>query len=88
MVSQLSETFNFLENLTKEDLAQLKKEMKQIMDGEFGESPSELCQQVPQILENFKNEANRGQHIRDCVEAREVVKICAGCGGLIHGKSY
>ena len=35
-----------------------------------------------------KKQATNGMRIREYADAREVIKICAGCGGIIHGKEY
>ena len=88
MVTQLTDKFDFLKNLTKEQRMQLKKEVKQLIKGGTEKELSEMSKQVMETLENFKNEANSGAHTRVYAQAQEVKKICAGCAGIIHGKVY
>ena len=58
------------------------------MDGGTPDELSELSQQVTRTLDEFRNQANKGMLTREYQDAVEVMKICAGCGGLIHGKEY
>ena len=87
-VNQLTNKFGFLRKLSKEDLATLKKEVKTIVDGGTLEHLSEVTQRVKQALNEFRERANSTDNDREYAEACEVMKVCAGCGGLIHGKQY
>ena len=88
MVTQLTDKFKFLKDLSKEQVAQLKKEVKQIMEGGTEGELSEMSKQITKTLEEFRTEANKGMHTRVYANAQEVKKICAGCAGIIHGKVY
>ena len=52
------------------------------------EEMSELSKKVSNTMDEFRNQANQGMLTRDYQDAQEVIKICAGCGGIIHGKEY
>ena len=65
-----------------------KKEISQIMEGGAAEELYALSQHVSNTLNEFQDQANRGLLTRDYVDARGVIKICAGYGGVIHGKEY
>ena len=86
MVTQLSGKFGVLKRCSQEDLKSLKTEIKPIMKGGTIEELSELSKQVAQTRDEFRNQANKGMLTQEYQEATEVMKICAGCGGLIHGK--
>ena len=88
MVSQLAEKFGFLKKLNKNELAILKREIKLIVDGGTQEQLSEITERVTQALDEFRTRANSTANDREFAEAREVMKVCAGCGGIIHGKQY
>ena len=88
MVTQLSDKFEFLKQFSKAELALLKKEIKQVMDGNAWEVRSELHEQVAKVLDDFKSQANKGMLTREYAEAQEIIKICAACAGDIHGKTY
>ena len=77
MISQLSETFNFLKQLPKEELTRLKKELIQIMNGGTIEEMSELSKRVSKTMDEFRNQANQGMLTREYQDAQEVIKICA-----------
>ena len=62
------------------------KEIKQITDGGTHDELSAITQRVTQILDELRAQANNGTHTREYAEAREVMKICAGCGGITHEK--
>ena len=76
MVNQLSETFNFLKQMPKEDLARLKKEIHQIMNGCTAEEMSEVSKQVSKTMDDFRNQANQGMLTREYQDSREVIKSC------------
>ena len=88
MASQLSDKFEFLKKLTKGELAILKREIKLIVDGGTQEQLSEITERATQTLNEFRTRANSTANDREFAEAREVMKVCAGCGGIIHGKQY
>ena len=77
MVTQLTDKFKFLNDLSKEQVAQLKKEVKQIMEGGTEGELSEMSKQITKTLEEFRTEANKGMHTRVYANAQEVKKICA-----------
>ena len=88
LVSQLSEKFEFLKKLPNNELNRLKKELYQIIGEEDLHEKSEMCAKVTETLKVFQQQANQGSFTREYQPAQEVVKICAGCAGLIHGKKY
>ena len=88
LVTQMSDKFGFLKSCTKEELALPKKEVHQLTEGWTPEDISQLCHQVNSTLDNFRNQAHRGQLTREYTDARDAMKICAGCCGLIHGTEY
>ena len=53
MVNQLSEKFDFLKQLPKEDLARIKKEPIQIMNGGTIEEMPELSKKVSSLQETI-----------------------------------
>ena len=58
------------------------------MEGATIEEMSETSKQVSKTLDEFRDKANKGAYVQEYAEAPEVIKICAGCGGIIHGKKY
>ena len=52
------------------------------------EEMSEVFKQVSKTMDDFRDQANKGMLAREYQESRDVIKICAGCGGIIHGKEY
>ena len=88
MVSQLSNKFEFLKKLNKNELAILKREVKLIVDGGTQEQLSEITERATQTLNEFRTRANSTANDREFAEARKVMKVCAGCGGIIRGKEY
>ena len=77
MVNQLSEKFDFLKQIPKEDLARLKKELIHIMNGGTIDEMSEVSKQVSKTMDEFRNQANQGMLTREYQDAQEVIKICA-----------
>ena len=88
MTSQLTDKFGFLKKLNKQDLETVKREVSLIVDGGTTEQLSEITERVTRTLDEFREKANSHEFDREYTEACEVIKVCAGCGGLIHGKKY
>ena len=88
MVTQLSDQFDFMKQFPKAEINSLKKELKQIMNGDTWSARSELHEQVAKVLDDFKSQASKGMFVREYAEAQEIIKICAACAGDIHGKTY
>ena len=59
-----------------------------IVDGGTTEQLSEITERGKKTLDEFRERANSTANDREYAEACEVIKVCAGCGGLIHGKKY
>ena len=84
----MAEKFDFLAKCSTEDIARLKKEMADVMSAGPSEIPSALLQKVNATLNEFSENAATGKVNREYHEATEVMEICAGCCGVIHGKQY
>ena len=49
---------------------------------------SELFVKVDKVMNHFREDVNNGKLSQEYKNVSEVIKICAGCCGLIHGKAY
>ena len=88
MITQISAEFDYLKYLPLEEIENLKKEMKDIVNGGTPDQFSNHLEKVNETLANFKRKANKGQLTRQYVDAQEVMKACAGCASYVHGRPY